>query len=181
MKSNISLEYAEALFTLGLEEKKDKEQLDELLLIRQVIKDNEEYIQLLLSPNLPRDEKIGLIDSAFSCRVSDYVLSFLKLLCEKGRIELLEECIDNYEKLYNQINSVIKARVVSAVSLTDEEKNKIIEKLQQKTKHKVELMCTVDPSILGGIVIHTDDAVIDGSLRRKMHDVKEVINGESKA
>lgn len=44
----------------------------------------------------------------------------------------------------------------------------------------MELECVVDPSILGGIIVETNDTVIDGSIRRKIQEVKEVINSEPK-
>jgi F-type H+-transporting ATPase subunit delta len=64
--------------------------------------------------------------------------------------------------------------------LTSEEKERIVNALEKKTGHRVELLCTVDEKILGGIIINTEETVMDGSLRRKIHDVKEVIKVESK-
>lgn len=181
MKNNISIEYAEAMLLLGKEESRDEEILKDLRLIKSAICKNGEFIELLHSPNISKEEKCAIIDTVFEGRVCEYAVSLLKLLCENNRIELLPLCIEDYEKLYSQINKVVSATVISAVELTEEEKAKIVKSLEKKTKNKVELECQIDKSILGGIVIKTEDAIMDGSLKRKIRDVKEVIGSESKA
>ena len=181
MKNKISLEYAEALFLLACEQEKGEEYLSDLRLIREVIGSEEELMLLLRSPNLSQDEKESVIDTVFGAYVREDTVSFLKLLCQKGRAELLPLCIEDFERIYNEINRVVVAEVTSAVSLTDAEREKLIAGLEKKTGHRVELVCRVDEEILGGIIIRTEDAVLDGSLKRKIHSIKEVIKSESKA
>lgn len=181
MKNKISLEYAEALFLLATEENRQSEYLGDMQMLKGVIEENGEYLLLLSSPAVSLEEKEALIDGAFGAVASEHTVSFLKLLCLKGRAELLPMCIEDFVALYNKVNRVIRAEVTSAVELTDSEKEKIIEKLSKKTGHRVELLCRVDKSILGGVIISTEDAVMDGSLKQKISDVKEVIKGESKA
>ena len=180
MKNNISHEYAEALFLLSCEEKSEEKYLFDLRSVKDVLDSEPEYIELLHSPSIPKDEKIQLIENAFSGKINEHIVSFLKLMCENNRIEYLYSCFDVYEKLYNEVKRVIVANVTSAVELNEEEKARIIEKLQKKFGYKVELVCQVDEKIIGGIIIKTEDTIIDGSLKRKMRDVKEVISDESK-
>ncbi len=181
MKNKISLEYAEALFLLACEQEKGEEYLSDLRLIRDLIKGEAELLLLLRSPNLSAEEKEGVIDTAFGGALQEDTVSFLKLLCQKGRVELLPLCIEDFERLYNEVNRVIVAEVTSAVPLTDMEKEKLTHSLERKTGHRVELLCRVDKEILGGIIVRTEDAVLDGSLKHKIHRVKEVIKSESKA
>ena len=102
-------------------------------------------------------------------------MSFLLLLCEKGRITDLKLCVDDYERLYNEKCKILVARVTSSVELTEGEKEKIRIMLQKKRGVMVELICKVDKSILGGVIIETEDTVIDGSLKTKLRNVKEVM------
>ena len=180
MKNNISHEYAEALFLLSCEEKNEETYLFDLRTVKEIFDTFPEYIELLHSPAVSKEEKIELIDSAFSDRVNEHIVSFLKLMCENNRIEYLYSCFDVYEKLYNQVKRVIVANVTSAIELNENEKAKIKSKLEKKFGYKVELVCKIDEKIIGGIIIKTEDAILDGSLKRKMHDVKEVISDESK-
>jgi len=181
MKNKISLEYAEALFLLACEQEKGEKYLSDLRLVRDLINDEEELLLLLRSPNISFEEKAGVIDSAFGEALEEDTVSFLKLLCQKGRAELLPLCIENFEKLPNRVNRVIVAEVTSAVPLTEEEKDRLTRSLEGKTGHRVELVLRVDKEILGGIIVRTEDSVLDGSLKHKIHRVKEVIEGESKA
>lgn len=176
MKNKISLEYAEALFLLACEQEKGEEYLKDLCLIRDLIRSEGELLPLLHSPNLSYEEKAGVIDAIFGKAVQEDTVSFLKLLCQKGREELLPLCIEDFERLYNEVNKVVVAEVTSAVPLTEEEKGRLRASLEKKTRHRVELFCQVDESVLGGIIVRTEDSVLDGSLKHKIHKMKEVIN-----
>ena len=69
----------------------------------------------------------------------------------------------------------IKKRSSKRTELTEGEKEKIRIMLQKKRGVMVELICKVDKSILGGVIIETEDTVIDGSLKTKLRNVKEVM------
>ena len=175
MQNNVAKEYSEALFILACEGKKEKEYLDELKLTESLISENPEYMLLLSSPNVKTEEKLSVLENTFSNHLSESVMSFLLLLCEKGRITDLKLCVDDYERLYNEKCKILVARVTSSVELTEGEKEKIRIMLQKKRGVMVELICKVDKSILGGVIIETEDTVIDGSLKTKLRNVKEVM------
>ncbi len=175
MQNNVEKEYSQAFFALACEEKSAEKYYEELKLISDAFKSEPEYLNLLSSPNLSAEEKLSCIDSAFSPFVSEYTLSFLKLLCEKGHILKFHICLEDYEKLYNLKCKTRIAKVTSAVELTHSERAKITESLEKKWNVCVNLVCEIDKSILGGIIIETEDTVIDGSLKSKLRDVKDVI------
>lgn len=180
MKNNISHEYAEALFLLSCEEEKEEKYLCDLRFVKEILDREPEYVVLLHSPSISKEEKLNAIENAFGGKINEHIVSFLKLLCENNRIEYVYSCFDDYEKLYNQVKRVINVSVTSAVELSENEKARIVKKLEAKFGCSVELICKIDEKILGGIIIKTDDTIIDGSLKRKMRDVKEVIISDSK-
>ena len=179
MKNKISLEYAEALFLLACEQKQEDAYLKDLSLVGEALNDKD-FMLFLRSPNISFEEKEMFIDSTLGGALKEDTVSFIKLLCQKGRAELLPLCIEDFEKLYNQVKRVIVAQVTSAVPLTDEEKTKLTKSLEKKPGHTVELVCRVDKEIIGGIIIRTEDSVLDGSLKQKIRKVKEVIKSEPK-
>ena len=69
---------------------------------------------------------------------------------------------------------VVRARVTSAVPLTEGEKNALRLKLE-KDGGTVTLDCVVDPEIMGGVIVETEDRVIDGSLRHRLREMKDVM------
>lgn len=180
MNNIISTEYAEALFMLACEEHFEEKCREDLQIIKEIIESESEYISYLASPSITKEEKLSAIKASFGERVHMHVESFLMLLCEKNRIELLSDCINEFEKLYNALRKVSIAQVISAIPLTETEKQKISSQLEKRLGHKIELNCAVDESIMGGIIIKTEDSIIDGSLKHKIQEVKEVICGESK-
>ena len=100
----------------------------------------------------------------------------MKLLCEKGRIRSLAGCTEEYKKLLDIQNSISTAYVKSAVELTEEEKEKLKDKLEVQSGHAVILECSVDESLMGGLVVEIDGKVIDASLKSRLYEVKDVIS-----
>ena len=174
--AEISREYAEALFMLAAESNKADEYGEALGLLENAFCENPEYILFLSSRSIPQSERIGAIDEAFSDKLPEEVVSYLKLLCEKGRIPYFSESVCEYKKLLDASKRVTTAKVTSAVELTEEEKIRLTEKLEKNSGCKVSMEYFIDESLLGGMIVETDGKVIDGSLRTRLRNIKEVIN-----
>lgn len=168
-------EYARGLYMLAAEERREREYLEELRDVAVVFDKNPAYIALLSAPSISVRERCDMIEQAFGKALSVHTLSFLKLLCKKGYLHLFGACFDEFRKLYLDFSGTIRAVVTSAVELTETEKIRIQEKMHALTGHSAMLRYKVDPSILGGIIIETDDRIIDGSVRRRLKEIKEVI------
>lgn len=173
--TELSREYAEALFALAVEAGEEKTVLKGLKTVLAALRETPEYGELLAAPSIPAAEKIAAVTEAFKGALPEYGVSFLCLLCEKGRTALLEGCVKEYEKLLGERERVATAKVTSAVPLTEEEKAALTEKLSRKRGVAIRLDCTVDPDLLGGVIVETDGVVYDGSLRQKLREIKEVM------
>lgn len=174
--TEIIKEYSTALFMLALESGKQKEYAGILGEIKDIFLNNPNYLALLSSPSIPITERLSVIDEAFKERVPEHILSYMKLLCEKGKIGEFYESVEEYNILLNASERVFLAKVTSAQELTNEEKSKLIQKLEDLQKGKVEAEYSVDSTLLGGMIVEIDGKVMDGSLRRRLQAVKEVIN-----
>lgn len=174
--AEISKEYAAALFELAREQQSEEEIYSSLKGILSEFTAQPEYVQLLSSPDIPFSARRDMLEQAFGGKVPEYVLSFTELLCEHGHIESFSDCVNEYKLLYRAFRSVSSARIVSAVELTEEEKTAVIQKLEKLSGHRVKAQYRIDPSLIGGMVIHIDDKIIDGSIRTKIKEVKEVIS-----
>ena len=172
--TEISNEYATALFSLALETDAAREYCDCLGIVSDIFKKEPDYLEFLSCPTVPITERTAAVDAAFGS-FPENMVSFLKILCEKGRISLLTECFDIYSKLLSEHERRSVANVTSAVELTDKEKADLAEKLGKKMGTAVTLNCVVDPSIIGGLIIETGGKVLDGSIRAKLSEVKDVI------
>lgn len=174
--SQVKVEYAQALFMLAMEKEcveSFEKALDE---IADAFEKEPRYMQFLSSPGIALSERLSAIESAFGTAYPREIVSFLKLLCERRHIEELVECVCEYKRLANEISKVSEAKVISAVELTDTEKEALKQKLEKMSGHKVMLDLTVDKSILGGIIVEIDGKVMDNSLKKHLKDVKDVIS-----
>ena len=173
--TQISKEYAEALFSLACETGCENEIRAALETMDMAVKENGELMALLSSPAIPIGERTDAIDAIFGASAHEYAVSFLKLLCEKGRIAMLTDAVSGYCALCDARGRVIKAKVTSALPLTKEELSALKESLAKKSGGEIELECVVDKSVMGGLIVEFDGRIADGSLRRKLNEVKEEI------
>ena len=174
--SGLAKEYGTAMFMLAAEKKVTAEYADELRGVRDIFSENSEYAIMLDSPSIPLGERLEAIEKAFFGRVSEDVLSFVQLLCEKGRMDCFFESVKEYLSLFEAQMNVTSVKVTSAVELTDSEKKKLEEKLEKKYGGRVNMEFFIDGALIGGLVIEADGKIMDGSLRHRLREVKEVIN-----
>lgn len=174
--AEISKEYAAALFMLACERDKKKEYAEALEMVESTISENPEYSEFLSSPGIPMSERLAAIEEAFSAYIPEDVLSYIQLLCERGRISCFCESAAEYQKLLAASEHITEAKITSAAELTEEEKKALKEKLEAMTKSVVNMEYVIDKSLLGGVIAEIDGKVIDGSLRGRLHDMKEVMN-----
>lgn len=175
-KKDRAKEYATALFMLAKEEHSHEEYLDALEKVSKAFEQVPEYMIFLSSPSIPKFDRITALEEAFATRVPKHVLSLLQILCEKNCIKSFKRCTEEYVKLYNASKMVSTAKVRSVVPLTEEEKQRLKEKLEKISGNTVILKYSTDKTLLGGIIVEMDGKILDGSIRRRLHDMKEVIN-----
>ena len=173
--TQISKEYAVSLFSLAAEIDAEEEYLEELREVCSVFDAEPEYYELMTSPALTREERISALDGSFGESLSEYVMSFLKILCVSGHMKLLPECVAEYSRMLRESKRRAAVKVTSAAPLTEEEKSRIFEKVTKIVGGECEIAYYVDPSLIGGAIIETENAVIDGSLRKNLREMKEVI------
>lgn len=173
----IRKEYALALFELALEEGELERVAGDVLSIKDAIKEAPQLIDMLKTPAIPMAERLSLIDEIFSDTLCEHAVSFIKVLCESSRIDLLSECVDEFEALVKAFTGKLTVKVTSAVSLTEEQKAALVKKLYDTHKRQIDPVYRVDPAIMGGLIIETEDKIYDGSVKASLRSVKEVMNG----
>ena len=173
--TQMSKEYATALFQLAAENHTESQILEALKTVSGVLKENPDYVDFLSSPGISKNERLDSVKAAFEGRIPEYVLSFVQLLCERSRVRAFDDCLNEYEQLYNASMQISEAYVTSAVELTDDEKKKLKLKLEKMSGKSLILKCTVDKSVLGGVIVKMDGKIMDGSLKHRLEEVKEVI------
>ena len=167
--------YAQGLYTLAQEEALDKEILEELDTLQSVFKENPEFLKLLASHSLPKQERCRVLDDSLRGKVQPYVLNFLKLLTEKGYIRQFDNCCQAYEILYNEEHGILSVRVVSAVALTQVQREQLLKKLQNMTGKEIRLQTSVDESCLGGMRLTYDGKQVDGTVKNRLDAIGKLL------
>ena len=174
--TDISREYGTALFMLACEENAKKEYGEALSLISEVFAGQPEYALMLASPSISLKDRLSAITEAFGGRVPENVLSYVQLMCEKGRINYFAESAEVYKELLDASERRYVANITSATELTAEEKEKLISKLSDRYGGSVVGEYTVDPALIGGVIVEIDGKIMDGSVRSRLQGIKEVMS-----
>ena len=172
----VGKEYGAALFLLACETGEQAAYADALQTVSELFSENPDYPAFLASPAILQSRRLDAIEAAFADRLPAHVVSFLKLLCEKGRMGCFDAAVREYRALYNASLHVFEAQVTCASALTDGEKERLKARLESIYGGQVQMAYTVDPTLLGGLIVEIDGNIMDGSLRRRLRDVKEVMN-----
>ena len=169
--------YGESLYTLALEEGLTERILSELTVLEQSFRENPEFIRLLSSPNLSKQERCQIVDDSFRGRVQPYVLNFLKILTERGYMKHFHDCFKTFEDLYNRDNGILPVTAITAVAMSNEQVLKLTEKLSRITEKQVSLQNKVDPSVLGGVRLDYDGKRLDDTVSHRMDAITKALKG----
>lgn len=169
----VASRYANSLLDLAKERNSleaIKTDLDSFLA---VLRGTPELRAVLKNPIISPDKKFSIIKEVFGPSVQEIVISFFKIVISKGRAEVLYETAKQFVNGYNQINGIIKASVVSAVQLTEENKTEVRRVVEQATQKKVMLETRVEPDLIGGFVLTVGDKQFDASLSSSLSKLKK--------
>ncbi len=174
--TEISKEYASALFMLAEETGEQEAISQSLSVVEDAFVQNPELVEFLAAPTIPKSERTRAVQEIFGDLVQEHLLSFVLLLCEKGHIRSFMACAREFRQMLQRQQNIAVARVVSAVELTEAEQLEIKKKLEAASGHSILLECRLDPSLMAGLVIYLDGKVMDGSLRHRLRELKEVMD-----
>ena len=164
--------YARALFDAA--DKSDAlDQVEEdLKVVHQVLTASQRFERTLRAPTISGERKKGLLAHTFQARVAPLTLRFLGILVDRRREDVLESIHAEYQRLANERRNIQPVHVTSATALTDEEFQALGNALVQRTGKRILLEVTLDPSIMGGLILRMGDTVIDGSIRTRLEQLR---------
>lgn len=165
--------YAQALYDVAASKDKVEKYIEDLTSVVKVIDESADFQRVIKHPEISTKEKKKFFINLFKGRMDEDLLTFLLILVEKDRILFLKEKLAELKKIDLENRGTVIARVRTATPLKDYQKAALVEKLNAKYKKKIEIEETVDPDILGGILIRIDDDLIDGSVRSSLEELKQ--------
>ena len=168
--------YADALYDLARDEGLDEQLLRELTGVDGLFRENPDYYGLLSASNIRKPEQLAALDEAFSGRVHTYLLSFLKLLCERHHIRELPNCARRYRGRYNEDHGILEVQAITAIPLSESLRDRLISRVSGLTGKQVELQNRIDPGVLGGIRLEYEGKALDGTVRQRLDGLKKTLS-----
>jgi len=172
MSSEVVDPYAEALMSLAdsqnLVEQFEKD-AKELL---SVLKSSQELKQFLGSPVIKTSDKKAVLQQITGESLHQYMVNFLQLVVDKKRTAFLTGILEQFLALVRERTATVLAEVTSVTELNQSQRDRVKEKVKSMTNARdVELETTLDPDLIGGVVIKVGSQVLDASLRGQLRRI----------
>lgn len=172
--STVARPYAKAAFEYALSQGKLAEWSNMLNLAAQAVSDS--AVQNVLgNPAITQAQKAGIILDICTC-LDENGKNFVQTLSEVGRLSLFPQIAEQFETLKAEQEKTVEVEITSAYELTSEQQTKLAQALQKRLNREIKIQTQVDQSLIGGVLIHAGDTVIDGSVRGKLAKLAEAMN-----
>jgi F-type H+-transporting ATPase subunit delta len=164
--------YAEALLAAAQDNERLDEVREEFEDFAGVVEESEDLRRFLRNPQIePRTKSEALEDLL---KGSDAIfLNFLRLLVEKGRISEVEDIYDEWARLLARQERVLELELQTAVELSDKEAAKVVKEIEDASGRKIVATRTVDPDLIGGLVVKAGSVRLDASVRGRLQQLRE--------
>ena len=166
--------YARSLFEVAKEQDKLDKVREELGEFADAVDANRELQMFFFSPYFSTAEKMDGLDKAVS-GADETLLNFLKLLIENHRMPVIFRVRREVEKLWQGENKLLPVTVTSAVELDKATVKQIGDRIAEQTGRKVDLSATVEPEILGGLVVRVGNSILDASIRHRLEQLRKQV------
>jgi F-type H+-transporting ATPase subunit delta len=166
--------YARSLFEVAEERDRIDVVRDQLGQFTDALAESRELELFFFSPYFSTEEKKEGLDKAVE-GADEIVRNFLAVLIENHRMPALMRVRREYERLWQEANQMLPVQVTSAVELDEAVTRQIGEEIGRQTGRKVDLSTTVDPDVLGGIVLRVGNSILDASIRTRLERLRKQV------
>lgn len=146
---------------------------DELFQVKAVIESQPELAEILNHPVISPADKKDIIESIFTGQLSQITLNSLKLIVDNRRMMVFPFIVTHYNEILNKKRNIAVAKVITAIQINDETKERVRLKLQEITQKNIVVEPVVDESLIAGMIVKINDRVIDGSIKTKLDNMKK--------
>jgi F-type H+-transporting ATPase subunit delta len=178
IQASLAGRYATALFELARDEKQLEAVGGSLAALKVALADSEDFRQLTTSPLVSRDEAArAAAASAKALNLDPITANFLGVLAQNRRLGQLGNVIRAFNLLAAAHRGETTAEVTSAHPLGDDQVAALKSNLKTRFGRDVAVDLSVDPAILGGLVVKVGSQMIDGSIRTKLNSLAQAMKG----
>lgn len=173
MSDNRITVYADALIGIARAEGQTRRVEDELFALGQAIESDEQLRSTLTDSRLPVERRAQVVEDVLGDHASPITTAIASMVVSAGRAADLPAIAGEMVRRSAAATGFTVAEVRSAVPLTDDQTTRLAHALTAKLGREVTIRNIVDPSVIGGVVTQIGDEVIDGSVRSRLHQLRE--------
>ena len=165
--------YAQGIFEIARAEGSLEKVENELFQFSQLFQSNEQLREKLTDQTLPVEKRQAIVEDLLGQKASPLTVNVISFVVGAGRARELPEIVDRLVQRAATERQREVAEVRSAVMLDAEQQRRLTEALEKATGKKIELKVIQDPAVIGGLVARVGDTVIDGTVRRRLEQLRE--------
>ena len=169
------LRYCEGLYRIAEAEGALDQVSTQVYALRDLVQSNEELEAFLKEARIDTEGKREALLQLLSSKVHPTVLNFLLLMIDAGRGNLIPKLLQAFGEIQAHMQGALEGEVRTTIALSTEELDRLHTQLEKIFHKPVRVHQKIDPTILGGLVVRVDKHVIDGSLRRRLDQLRSVI------
>jgi F-type H+-transporting ATPase subunit delta len=171
--------YASALYDLATEQNAVDSLSADLDTFAALLKESADLRRLVQSPVFSSDEQLSAVSAVIArAGITGLAANFIRLVAQNRRLFAIESIILTYRQMVAKARGELTAEVTVAEPLSDARMQDVRDTLREITSKDVKINVTVDPKIIGGIIVQLGSRMVDASLRTKLsaiqHAMKEV-------
>ncbi|HJN78752.1 MAG TPA: ATP synthase F1 subunit delta [Flavobacteriaceae bacterium] len=167
-----SKRYAKALIGSAIDSNILEETYSEINSLKDTLTSSIELSEYLLNPTISKDEKGSFIIKIVG-NEHPHLINLINLLKANNRLDELENIADSFNELYAKRKGIIEASITSAVPISIDLENEIVNYLKSIKKGQINLTKKIDKSIIAGFVLDFDDTQFDASAKKKLNKMQK--------
>jgi F-type H+-transporting ATPase subunit delta len=166
--------YARALFEVALDQEKLDEIHEQLGQFADAVDQNRDLATFFFSPYFSTEEKKDALGRAVDGADAAF-MNFLQALVERHRMPVIFRIRTRFEQLWQEERKLLPVQITSAITLDEAMVRGIGDQIGEQVGRTVELSSTVDPELIGGVVLRVGNVVLDASIRNRLEQLRKQV------
>lgn len=172
--------YAQTIFDIAVETELSSVVDADLDSVRKTFAEEKDLTEMMASPYFTSQRKADLLQKVFSQFVSELTMNFMLVLVRHNRIKYLPEITACYDRIWGYYKGYVPVKVTVSQKMDNDWIDKLVDDISSTLKRKISLELSIDPSIIGGIIIHYGDKVVDNTIRTRLVSAVQTVTSWEK-
>lgn len=169
----VASRYAKSLIALALEKGQLEEVYVDMKMLYAACDASRELRLLLTSPVIKSDKKLSILQLIYKGKVNEITMAFFSLMTKKRREAVLHSICGEFMNEYLNLKKTSKATVVTPTAITESQLEEFKALVRRISGREVQLEHQIDPSIIGGFILNTEDRQLDTSVSGALNSIKK--------